>query len=136
VKAHIRIEGNEAANKLAKEAAHDEDDQNTVYNRIPATTVATEINMKELIKWQSQWNSTEKGALCQLFFPVVQQRLKMKIPITPEFTAIVTGHGKTKSYLHRFKIADSPTCHVSGSTSPRHGASSGCRWRNGLRYGG
>ena len=26
--------------------------------------------------------------------------------------------------------------HVCGSLSPRHGASSGCGWRNGLRYGG
>jgi len=25
---------------------------------------------------------------------------------------------------------------ISGSLSPRHGASSGCGWRNGLRYGG
>jgi len=25
---------------------------------------------------------------------------------------------------------------VSGSLSPRHGASSGWAWRNGLRYGG
>jgi chitinase len=64
VKAHIGIEGNEAADKLAKQAAHDEDDQNIVCNRILATTTATEINMKGLIKWQSQWNSTEKGALC------------------------------------------------------------------------
>jgi hypothetical protein len=62
--------------------------------------------MKGLIKWQRQWDSIEKGALCTSFFPRVEQRLKMKIPITPEFTAIVTGHGKTKSYLHRFKLAD------------------------------
>jgi hypothetical protein len=63
-----------------------------------------------LIKWQRQWNSTGKGALCHLFFPAVEQRLKMKIPITPEFTAIVTGHGKMKYYLHSFKIADNPMC--------------------------
>ena len=25
---------------------------------------------------------------------------------------------------------------ISGSLSPRHGASSGCEWRNGLQYGG
>jgi len=25
---------------------------------------------------------------------------------------------------------------ISGSLSPRHGASSGCVWRNDLRYGG
>jgi hypothetical protein len=34
----------------------------------------------------------------------------MKLPITPEFTAMVTGHGKTQSYLHRFKLTESPTC--------------------------
>jgi hypothetical protein len=34
----------------------------------------------------------------------------MKMPITPELTALVTGHGKTKSYLNRFKIADEPMC--------------------------
>jgi hypothetical protein len=39
--------------------------------------------------------STEKGPLCRSFFPTVEHRLKMKIPITAEFTAIVTGHVKT-----------------------------------------
>jgi len=64
VKAHIGIEGNEAADKFTEEATHDENDQNTVHDRVPATTVATEINKQDIIKWQSQWNSTEKGALC------------------------------------------------------------------------
>ena len=77
--------------------------------------------MKGLIKWQTQWDSTEKEALCKLFFPVVQQRLKMKIPIAPEFTATVTGHGKTKSYLHRFKLADNLMCPCNeGAQSPEH----------------
>jgi hypothetical protein len=31
----------------------------------------------------------------------------MKIP---DLTAIVTGHGKTKAYLDRFKLADNPIC--------------------------
>jgi len=103
VKAHSGIEGNEVADKLAKEAAQDVDEQNVVYDRIPTTRVSTEIEMKGLKKWQTQWDSTEKGALCISIFPLVEQRLKTKIPITPEFTAIVTGHGKTKSYLHRFE---------------------------------
>jgi len=44
------------------------------------------------------------------FFPNVQQRLRLRIPITPEFTAIVSGHGKTKAYLNRFKLIDDPMC--------------------------
>ena len=121
VKAHSGIEGNEVAEKLTKEAAQDVGEQNIVYDRIPTTTVATEIQMKGFIKWQTQWDSTEKGALCRSFFPLVEQRLKMKIPITPEFTAIVTRHRKTKSYLHRFKLADNPTCPCNeGAQSPEH----------------
>ena len=30
--------------------------------------------------------------------------------VTPEFTALVTGHGKTKSYPHRLKLMDDPAC--------------------------
>jgi len=121
VKAHIRIKGNEAADKLAKEGAQDENDQNIVYNRVPTTTVATEINKQRTINWQRQWNNTEKGVLCRSFFPVVEQRLKLKLPITLEFIALITGHGKTKSYLHRFKLADDPTCPCNkGVQTPEH----------------
>jgi len=110
VKAHIGVEGNEAADKLAKEAARDENDQNIVYDKIPTTTVATEINKQGTIKWQCQWNNSQKGALYRSFFPVVEQRLKTKLTITPEFTAITTVHGKTKFYLYRFKLADDTYC--------------------------
>jgi hypothetical protein len=34
----------------------------------------------------------------------------MKINITRNFTSMVTGHGNIRSYLHRFKILDTPTC--------------------------
>jgi len=50
------------------------------------------------------------GASCRYFYPKVDQRLKLQIPITPEFTAIVSGHGKTKAYLNRFKLTDNPMC--------------------------
>ena len=120
VKAHIGIEGNEEADRLAKKAAQ-EDDQNIAYNRIPVTTFATEINKKVITQWQGQWESTEKGEACRSFFPVLEHRLKMKIPVTPEFTAIVTGHGKTRSYLHRFKIVENPSCTCNvGQQTPDH----------------
>jgi len=34
----------------------------------------------------------------------------MKLQLTQNFTAIVGGHGKTRDYLHRFKIIEQPTC--------------------------
>jgi len=34
----------------------------------------------------------------------------MKINLTPNFTAMVTAHGKTRSSLHRFRIIESPEC--------------------------
>jgi hypothetical protein len=37
-----------------------------------------------------------------------------KIKLTPNFTEIVTAHGKTKAYLHRFKIIESPECSCDG----------------------
>ena len=110
VKAHVGIEGNEPADKLAKEAAKEDENLNFVFDRIPIACLASEIDKKGLEQWQRQWNNKTKGAVCRSFFPRLEPRLKMKMSITPEFTALVTGHGKTKSYLYRFKIEDEPMC--------------------------
>ena len=121
VKAHIGIEGNETADKLAKEAAKEDENLHAIYSRIPITAAARDITKKGLEQWQKQWDTTEKGAECRSFFPKVEQRLKQKIPLTPEFTALVTGHGKTKSYLHRFKLTDDPKCPCNeGQQTPDH----------------
>jgi hypothetical protein len=118
VKAHFGIEGNELVDKLANEAAEDEGELNIVYNRIPITTIATELKKEVITKWQRQWESTDKSALRRSFFPTAEQRLNLKIPITSEFTVIVTGHGKI-SYLHRFKLIDNSVCPCSeGAQSP------------------
>ena len=51
-----------------------------------------------------------KGAITKEYFPVVAERLKMKINITQNFTTMVTRHGNIRSYLHRFKIIETPIC--------------------------
>jgi hypothetical protein len=46
-----------------------------------------------------------------ILFPKTGAKIKTKnTNITPEFTALITGHGMTKTYLHRFKLADDPMC--------------------------
>ena len=59
MKAYSGIEGNDVAQKLAKAADQDVNEQNIVYDRIP-TTVTTEIKMKGLIKWQNNMTVLRK----------------------------------------------------------------------------
>jgi hypothetical protein len=37
-------------------------------------------------------------------------RLKLRINATPNFTAIVTGHGNIQTYLYKYKIIQNPMC--------------------------
>jgi hypothetical protein len=70
--------------------------------------VISELNGISVEKWQRKWDQTTKGEIKKEYFPVVADRLSMKINITQNFTSMVTGHGNIKSYLHRFKIIETP----------------------------
>jgi primosomal protein N' len=94
--------------KLAKAAARNRDTA-IAFNRIPKSTFCSEIEEEAKQKWQKMEDCT-KAAITKQFFPNVHGRLKLKINITPIFTAMVTGHGKTRAYLHRFKIMEYATC--------------------------
>ena len=51
-----------------------------------------------------------KGQITKEYFSAFADRLNMKINITHNFTRMVTGQGNIRSYLHRFKILETPTC--------------------------
>jgi ribonuclease HI len=108
VKGHARIEGNELVDKLAKEVAVE--DWSEVYDKIPREVLISRVKENGLQRWQQQWTNTGKGAVTKAFFPSVRNRLREKIRIFPEFIMLVTGHGKLRSYLHRFGITDNPMC--------------------------
>jgi len=56
------------------------------------------------------WERFKKAAITKQFFPKVKDRLKLQIDINQIFTALVTGHGKTIGYLHRYKVLEQVTC--------------------------
>jgi len=97
--------GNELADNLAKEATKN---KQIIYNKIPISQIVQQVKQESIEKWQTQWEQTTKGSTTKQFFPNIKERLKKRIKLTPNFTATVTAHGKTKAYLHRFKIIDSP----------------------------
>jgi hypothetical protein len=108
VKAHVGIQGNEMADRLAKKVAMD-DKGEIVYDKIPRETIITEEMENGITRWQEQWTSSTKGAVSKLFFPFIKERIKIMIPISAEFMAMVTGHGLTRSYLHSVKIIPNST---------------------------
>jgi len=109
VKAHVGIVGNELADRLAKAAACDSDAK-IVFNRLPLSTLISKIEEETQLKWQNELEECAKAGITKEFFPTVHDRQKLKIDITPILTAMVTGHGKTRAYLHRFKILDNANC--------------------------
>jgi len=109
VKSHVRITGNELADQLAKAAARDID-KKISYNRTPKSTIYKELKDEAIKKWQKAWEGSPKAALTRQFFPSIYDRIKAKLQVTPNFTALITGHGKTRAYLHRFKLLGSPEC--------------------------
>jgi len=107
--AHIGVHGNELADKVAKEVT-----QSTAtryeYTRIPKSYLCHVAADETKQKWQAEWITRNKTAATKQYFPSVQDRLGIKLTLTAKLAAVLTGHGKTRAYLHRFKLKDDARC--------------------------
>jgi hypothetical protein len=97
------------ADQLAKAATRNSDIA-VSFHRIPKSTLHSELKEVVIQKWQKDWDKGTKAAITKEFFPNVRDRLNMKISINTNFTAMVTGHGRTRVYRHRFRLIDNATC--------------------------
>ena len=70
------------------------------------------IKLKEkgVQTWQSVWDASNKGELSKTFFPIVKDRISKRMQMCIHFSTIITGHSKLRTYFHRFKMNDFPTC--------------------------
>ena len=78
VKVHDNNYGNDLADQLAKETASD-DALDITYNKLPKSAVTSELKELGLLKWQSEWDSLNKGALTKSFLPKVKDRLAKRL---------------------------------------------------------
>jgi hypothetical protein len=73
--------------------------------------VLCDLNEQSVNQWQNEWgNSSKRANTKYFFFPKISDTLKVRINATPNFTAIVTGHGNIKTYLYKYIIIESPKC--------------------------
>jgi hypothetical protein len=68
------------------------------YTIIPKSVMLSELKEQSVKRWQNEWQRSSKGAITRSF-PKIADRLKLMINVTPNFTAIITGHGNIKTYL-------------------------------------
>jgi hypothetical protein len=80
------------------------------FNKVPKSEIIRQETQRSIANWQKQWDISTKGQVTKDYFPDITERLTKKINLTPNLTAMMTEHGKTKAYLHRFKIIQSPEC--------------------------
>jgi hypothetical protein len=86
------------ADTLAKEAAMNTDIMEC-YKKVSKSVVRSELGEKSVEKWQTVWDQTTKGQTTKEYFPIVTDRLNMKINVTHNFTTMATGHGNIRSYI-------------------------------------
>jgi len=100
IKTHAGNFGNELADHLGKDAASNKEFP-VDFDRIPKTTMYGELGEEAILKWQEEWERCNKAAVTRVltkqFFPNYVDRIHRIIKINTNFTALVTGHGKTKS---------------------------------------
>jgi hypothetical protein len=97
------------ADKLAKDAASNRDGE-TVYSKIPKSAVMKEIKEKGETHWHQEWNASTKGETTKTFFPSIGESKSKRLKMSINVSTIVTAHGTLRSYYHRSKISEDPTC--------------------------
>jgi hypothetical protein len=69
------------------------ENHNETYSRIPKSVIKRDNRKQCIRKWQHQWEETTKGAVTKEFFPSAEGRLAANLNLSPNITAIMTGHG-------------------------------------------
>lgn len=111
IKAHAGFEGNERADKLAKEAAMN-NKKRPDYDLCPVSYVRRYARTATLDEWNRRYVSGQTASVTKIFFPdaVMAFRLIRKMKIDHVITQILTGHGGFSEYLNRFKCKENPSC--------------------------
>ncbi|XP_035207166.1 uncharacterized protein LOC118182015 [Stegodyphus dumicola] len=116
VKAHAGLDGNEAADTLAKETATSCEVQQ-IRIRAPPSHLKGLLKEDLLTKWQEEWNACDTGRRPYNLLPKVS--LSRLIAIL-QLSRFITGHGPYPAYYYSHNISTTDACVCGQLGSPEH----------------
>lgn len=116
VKAHVGIDGNEAADLAAKEAAVQKGAK--VFTSFPLSYAKLIIRREAQDQWQEVYSSAQTGGTTRAYFPTLDllHSYVRTSGLSFEMTQVLTGHGFHRQYLHRFHITTTDKCPCDSQT--------------------
>ncbi|KAH9511331.1 hypothetical protein DERF_009800 [Dermatophagoides farinae] len=118
IKAHNNYKWNEMADELAK-GATTLNQTSAIYKNIPISSFKYLCRQESNQKWMMRTATSCTGRWTNRLLPNTDiiKEFDQKIKSTKQITQFLTGHGPTKHYLHRFKIANDDKCPCDGHSS-------------------
>ena len=120
VRAHVGLEGNEAADEAAKLATRKNYEPGC--NSITKNQIKRNLKQIAMNKWQLEWNTSHTGRFTHELFPQVSIGTKfLNLPNRTSQKLLfkaASGHFPSNDYLTRFKIKNDekcPNCHFQDS---------------------
>ena len=110
IRAHVGIDGNEAADAAAKLAT--EKHAAKVYTAFPISYAKRVIREETMKIWRLDYINAEQGSTTKIFLPTLDDAIAFRgeTELTFEMTQILTGHCFSKAYLKRFRILTDDCC--------------------------
>lgn len=107
VKAHVGLEGNERADRLANEARTEGE---PVVSSVPKCFIKRTHREESMVAWQREWGRSTHGRKVYEMYPFVRDAVSSKLQTDHYTTQVLTGHGEFNAYLFLRKLVESPKC--------------------------
>jgi ribonuclease HI len=121
---HAEVQGNEIADRLAKEAAKEAQEQDTaVQTMVTKQDIITASRNSISEKWQHQWENSDRGRSYFKYHPNISEKCRKDFPSKPVFaiiTGLRSGFIPLNHYKHLTNQIDSPNCLCGESETVHH----------------
>ena len=119
---HANIQGNEIADRLAKEAAKEAEEMTDDAGIASQSDVRSAARESAEIKWQRRWKVSEKGRNLFMYRPTVELGKIEFCGLRNQRTLLQlrSGYCKLKEYQHKVGIIDSPLCECGAIEDIQH----------------